>query len=255
MVTFTQLLVLTACTVGILAFVYVNWFTYRGLRREQKRADLEDQFAEGLTFRNEDPDPQLEQIDLQRREEALFYMHQEQVRRLFDAKLDLIRSSADTQNKISLIQAEVVRLRAERDVRAAESGRLERPDDYLALEHQGADPPAAPSGSGGSASATIEPTGGTDVVDAEVVDAPDAAAPRRAEGDGAATSPADDGATDELDEDIDAHERMIELLKAEHERQKTETEQRLAELDQQIRTLPGISVDGWVRSQSQSTKD
>ena len=45
--------------------------------------------------------------DSTRNQEALFYLYEEQVRRFIDAKIAIMRTSAETQNRILLMQAEV----------------------------------------------------------------------------------------------------------------------------------------------------
>ncbi len=219
MITFTQVLVLAACSIGLFAFIFVNWFTYRRLRFEQRRAEaekIERPAGLGLADQGYDQTPGRD-IDLQQRDQALFYMHQEQVRKIFDAKLEIIKSAADAQHKISVIQAEVLKLKAEKDFKLLEDRSDMGDEEAMVLIGQ----PAA----------SVENLPST-------VDSDDS-------GNGVANLPAN----------VNDYERMMQFLAEQQERTKVDVQSRLDELDAQLRALPGQSVDRWVKAQTDSTEE
>lgn len=182
-----QAMVLICAVCGLSLFLYVHVFSFRRLRRQER------------TFNREDARADREVVTAQAgtqlavaggglgapTQEALFYLYHEQVRRFIDAKIDIMRSAAETQNRIMLIQAEVVR-----------------------------------DGGGEPAPMMLE---------------------ARSDGGCEVAMPARRSAAALLDEQLRAA--------------RGETERHLSAIDQQIRTLPGPSLDHWVAAQAGQTAD
>ncbi len=105
----TMFLVVAAC--GLMMFLYIHLFSYRRLRHHERRLDRDDARADRQMAGPPEPGTQLAAIGMApaQAEAALFYLYQEQVRRFIDAKIDIMRSAAETQNRIMVIQAETVR--------------------------------------------------------------------------------------------------------------------------------------------------
>jgi uncharacterized small protein (DUF1192 family) len=144
MITYTQVLLLVSCSVGIILVLFVNWSVFKRMYRDHRVAHLRQA---GMTTVGITPTPVvIHQIQLpgqqtgqavgqplglseEERERALFYQHQEQVRRLFDAKIDLVKSTIETQNRIAVIQAEVIKIEAEKGESPAAQQLLTAPTD------------------------------------------------------------------------------------------------------------------------------
>jgi len=106
-----QTMVLICAVCGLALFLYVHAFSYRRLRHQERSLDREDTRSDRADAAAR-PGTQLA-IDAAPlgapTRDALFYLYHEQVRRFLDAKIDIMRSAAETQNRILLMQAEVVR--------------------------------------------------------------------------------------------------------------------------------------------------
>ncbi len=173
-----MVLVCAAC--GLTLFVYIHVFSYRRLRHQDRHLDREEARADRamMALPEATTQPAVVGMAPAQAEAALFYLYQEQVRRFIDAKIDIMRSAAETQNRILVIQAETVR-------------------------------------------------------NAAALPAPHMPSPHMIEinGDGSAALPAR----------LTEAAPMVEQLHT----VRTETERHLAEIDQQIRSLPGPSLTQW----------
>jgi len=212
-ITMAQVLILLAIAVGLIGFMFMQYFTYRGLRRDAKQAELKrqnprlvdvhqtshGQIIDRLSDRQEETVPS---EDHSGKNQALYYLHQEQMRRLMDAKLEMIRSTIETQNKISLLKAEVARLKAERDYKQAEPGQAGEQTRHALVE-----PPegAAAAGNG----------------------------------------------TDNLGRLIEQHEQTLEALIDAQKDLKQEVEERIQVLESEIKAMPGSSPEAWATEQLQ----
>ena len=176
-----QTMVLSCAAVGLLMFLYIHLFSFRRLRHHERRIDRDEARADRDLAATPEPGTQLASVGMApaQSEAALFYLYQEQVRRFIDAKIDIMRSAVETQNRIMVIEAETVRnaaaLPAPPTIEIAANGELAR-------EH-------------------------------------------------ALIVPARRSASSLLADQL----RMV----------RNETERHLAEIDQQIRALPGPSLDHW----------
>jgi len=105
----TMVLICAAC--GLTMFLYVHLFSYRRLRRQERRLDRDEARSDRETAAAPEPGCQLAAVGMApaQAEAALFYLYQEQVRRFIDAKIDIMRSAAEAQNRILVIQAETAR--------------------------------------------------------------------------------------------------------------------------------------------------
>lgn len=224
MLAITQILVVAACAAGLFVFIFVNWFTFRRLQHEHRRV-LEDKIERPidrvqLVYAEEDSRLSIEAMEREK-EMALFYMHQEQVRRLLDAKIDVIRNTAETHNRIALVQAEVVKLAAEKEVRLAENGMIDgeisRP---MTIEHH----PIMDVAEDGSASLVVGDPCNLPV-------AANAAGPTSQVG------------------------QLLGTLSQQQQAMRSETERQLELIDSQMHSLPGKSMAGWVESQRNSQRD
>jgi|GEM_PF-3861404 len=274
MVTYTQLLILVACTAGLAVFVFINWITYRRLHRDPGVLDAQPvtvlvQAAPQIESRSEG-------FSEEERERALFYMHQEQIRRLCDAKIEVVKSVVATQNRIAVIQADVIRLQAEKELHMlASSG----PEPVM-ISHERDDGERAAGlratrvGSAGATGASAQsigqaapgkpqaasssdegdhPSSGLDgeleEVEGEVVDA--SAVPTASSARSAPSTAQTMNGDAEAPDDPDVI--RINQLREEQEHLGMEAKARLAEIDAQIRTLAGASTEAWMREQAVAT--
>ncbi|MEI6558732.1 MAG: hypothetical protein WCO00_10020 [Rhodospirillaceae bacterium] len=97
-----QSMVIIFCLCGLLMFLYVHLFSTRRIKRlavELRRGDV----------RQDGGDPGLAGEALPRLAAPtlrdLIYLQQEQVRRITDAKIEIIRSAANTENQMLLMHA------------------------------------------------------------------------------------------------------------------------------------------------------
>ena len=107
-----QTMVLTCAACGLLMFLYIHLFSFRRLRHHERRIDRDEAWADRSLAQGEaKAGTQLAPVGMapEQAEAALFYLYQEQVRRFIDAKIDIMRSAVETQNRIMVIQAETVR--------------------------------------------------------------------------------------------------------------------------------------------------
>ena len=171
-------------------FLYVHLFSYRRLRRQEHRLDRDEARADRAEAAVPEPGTALAAPGLApaQTEAVLFCLYQEQVRRFIDAKIDIMRAAADTQNRLVLIHAET-----EREA-------VRRGGTIIDLEPEALDPEGAPLRS--------------------------ALLPARRE----QTA----GVFDQL--------RTV----------RSETERHLAEIDQQIRALPGPSLHQWAAAMDEA---
>lgn len=214
-ITMAQVLILLAIGVGLVGFAFMQYFTYRGLRRDAKHAAYQrknprlvdvHQTAQGrvidrLTNQEEEVAPAESGTS---RNQALFYLHQEQMRRFMDAKLEILRATVDTQNKISLLKAEIARLKAERDFKQAEGGHAGEQTRYaLAQPADGSSPTGNVTGNG----------------------------------------------SDNLSRLIERHEETLDALIASQQEIKQEAEEKLQALESELKALPGSSPEAWAEEQ------
>ncbi|MEI6559761.1 MAG: hypothetical protein WCO00_15260 [Rhodospirillaceae bacterium] len=179
-----QTMVLTCAACGLVMFLYIHLFTFRRLRHQERRFDRDEARADRELGAAAEPGTQLAVAGMMpaQTEAAMFYLYQEQVRRFIDAKIDIMRNAAETQNRIMVIQAETLRNTASRP----------------ALQ-------------------TID----IDLDGSQIADGPTMLPARREE----------------------AFPLSDQLRAA-----RAETERHLAEIDQQIRSLPGPSLNQWVNA-------
>jgi len=182
-----QTMVLICAVCGLLMFIYIHVFSYRRLHRAERRMNRDDA-REDRELANAQPQSQAVMLAMPAgaSQEALFYLYHEQVRRFIDAKIDIMRNAAETQNRILLIQAE-----------AMKNGAME--PGPLLLE--------ARSGDG------------------------------------------------EYEVAVPARQGNVSMLSEQLRTARSETERHLSEIDQQIRSLPGPSLDQWVMAQARHTAD
>ncbi|MEI8395456.1 MAG: hypothetical protein WCF85_12015 [Rhodospirillaceae bacterium] len=185
MIIVAQTMVLTCAVCGLLMFIYINLFSYRRLRRQERQLDRADDRIDRVQAEASTA-MVVSGMNGAFGQEALFYLYQEQVRRFIDAKIDIMRSSAETQNRILLMQAEVVR------------NSSAQPSGPMLLE-------ASPSGE--MLPATI----------------PQSSSPRP----------------------------EIMMLSEQMRTARAETDRHLAAIDEQMRSLPGPSIDHWVAAQNE----
>lgn len=181
-----QTMVLICAVCGLLMFLYIHVFSFRRLRRQERRMNREDARDDRASAAVE---PQAQTVvpalSAGASQEALFNLYHEQVRRFIDAKIDIMRSAAETQNRILVIQAEAIR-----------DGAVEPAP--LLLE----------AGADGSCAVAV---------------------------------PVARHGVSRLSEQLHLARR--------------ETEHHLSEIDQQIRSLPGPSLDQWVTAQARQSAD
>ncbi len=106
-----QGVLLLGSAVGIALFVYANVFIFKRLLGFDKRITRQE--AIELAAIPATPQPvttQVLMIDSNPRgaEETLYLLYQEQLRRFIDAKIDIMRSTAETQNQVMLLQAQAM---------------------------------------------------------------------------------------------------------------------------------------------------
>lgn len=220
MLAYSQILVVAAVTIGLVLFIFVNYFVVRRLQLDERRSRMNIEQPNAVSMEEVTPQRSPEEIERER-ELALFYMHQEQVRRLVDAKIDIIKDSAETNNKIALIQAEVAKINAEKEVRMIESGMSPAQPQMLSLAHGGVVDVDEDSDGSMIAMEAETPKGGTKWG-------------RHA-----------DDEDDSLTGDLSKQQRSVRY----------ESERQLAELEEQMHGLPGRSMSGWVRAQQESNRD
>ncbi|MEI7607022.1 MAG: hypothetical protein WCJ64_06530 [Rhodospirillaceae bacterium] len=111
MLVVAQTMVLVCAGCGLMMFLYVHLFSYRRLRRQEHRLDRDEARADRAEAAVPEPGTALAAPGLApaQTEAALFCLYQEQVRRFIDAKIDIMRAAADTQNRLVLIHAETER--------------------------------------------------------------------------------------------------------------------------------------------------
>ncbi len=192
-----QGVLLLGSVVGLVLFVYANLFIFKRLLGFDKRISRQE--AISLAAMPAAPQTavstQVVMIDANPRdtEETLYLMYQEQLRRFIDAKIDIMRSTAETQNRVMLLQAQAMcNASAQRGPLTLDSRADREGIRYL--------PAMVPAG--------------------------------------------DDG--EESDEMmVPARRDPLGALMEQHEVIRDETKRRLAEIDEQMRTLPGPSLNGW----------
>ncbi|MBI1208347.1 MAG: hypothetical protein GC191_13815 [Azospirillum sp.] len=179
----TTLTIIGACIAGIVFFAYMKIFLYMKYRQAHEKA-LKDAADRPLqeAARQADLDAQREEEkERQRHEQVLYLMHQEQIRRLLDHKMEIVKSVAAAQNQLTATRADIVRLLAQSRLKLIESG-------------QSGNPAA--------------------------------------------------------EEAMAAYEREIDEMVHQQEEMKKNAEQRLAEIDAQIRAMPGGSTEAWIAGQN-----
>ena len=198
MLVIAQSMVLICAVCGLAMYLYIHVFSFRRLRHQERRFGREDA-NEARANAKADTETQVAVITAGAGygRDALFYLYQEQIRRFIDAKIDILRASAETQNRILLMEAEAIR-------------------DGVALP-----PPCR------FEPATITATNDTDTDVVVMVPVPfPAPAPQEPS-----------------------------LLSERFQAVRRETERNLAEIDQQIRSLPGPSLDHWVMAETLRSAD
>ncbi len=107
-----QGVLLMGSLVGIVLFVYANVFIFKRLLGFDKRISRQEaiQLAEMPAVPQTAVTTQVLMIESNPRstEETLYIAYQEQMRRFIDAKIDIMRSTAETQNRVMLIQAQAM---------------------------------------------------------------------------------------------------------------------------------------------------
>jgi len=107
-----QGVLLMGSVVGIVLFVYANVFIFKRLLGFDKRITRQEAIAlaEMPTAPQTAVSTQVVMIDANPRstEETVYLMYQEQLRRFIDAKIDIMRSTAETQNRVMLLQAQAM---------------------------------------------------------------------------------------------------------------------------------------------------
>lgn len=191
---------------GLFLFVYANAFIVKRLVRADRRIGREEVRMEAAqlqagasTSTAVSTQLALPEPSGRNTEEALYLMYQEQVRRFIDAKIDIMKSTAETQNRILLLQAQAM---------------------ASTTVHHG---PAQIEGAAGG-------RGGIHYLPAMTAAAGDA---------------------DEMA--VPAKRDVLSVLMEQHEVLRSEARDRLDEIDHQIRTLPGPSMDAWVMAQAHQT--
>ncbi len=106
-----QSMALTCAGCGLLMFIYIHFFSYRRLRYQGRHMECDEARNNRQMEVASDPGQQIALVGMApaQADAALFYLYQEQVRRFIDAKIDILRNAAETQNRILVIQAETVR--------------------------------------------------------------------------------------------------------------------------------------------------
>ncbi|CAK0779324.1 hypothetical protein CCP2SC5_80030 [Azospirillaceae bacterium] len=197
MVMFGKGLVLIAAMGGIIFLLFIKLLSFKGLRYDQEQAKQQRIMTPEQRIAERAEIARIEREEQSRlmQEQSLFYMHQEQVKRFFDAKLEIVRSITDAQNRISVIQAEIARTRIDGEMRMIEYGHKQRTDNNTQYDPE---------------------------------NDPDLEAMRKAK--------------------IVHEEQLHEMIRLQ-EATKYEAERRLMDLDNEIRRLPGASIDNWVGHQ------
>lgn len=208
MVTISQSLVVISCLCGILFFIYVNFFSYARLQLDKRRMirEANEEERRAVEADRQAALPALPAFNREQAEESMYYLYQEQVRRLIDAKIDILRSMSDTQNRIALMQAEVARNTSQRDLLMVQSRVAGQ--EVLSLPEPAAEGEYA-----------------DDHRDAEVLQGGSVVV-------------------------FKPRERAMNSLIEQQKLAREEAERRLAMIDEQMRSLPGASLDRWVASQS-----
>ena len=194
-----QGVLLLGSVVGLVLFVYANVFIFKRLVGSDKRISRQEAvaLAEIPATPQTAVSTQVVMIDANPRstEETLFLLYQEQLRRFIDAKIDIMRSASETQNRVMLLQAQ-----------AMCNSTVQR--EPLTIEN------SAASRDGIRYLPTMVPAGS----DAE-----------------------------EADEEVmvPARRDVLGVLMEHHEAVRDETRRRLEEIDEQMRSIPGPSMNGW----------
>ncbi len=106
-----QGVLLLGSAVGIALFVYANVFIFKRLLGFDKRISRQEAIdLADMPTTSQAVTTQVVMIDANPRstEESLYLMYQEQLRRFIDAKIDIMRSTAETQNRVMLLQAQAM---------------------------------------------------------------------------------------------------------------------------------------------------
>ncbi len=201
-----QGVLLFGSVVGLFLFVYANVFIFKRLLGFDKRISRQEAIAlaETPTTANTTVTTQVVMFDSNPRDtaETLFLLYQEQLRRFIDAKIDIMRSTAETQNRVMLLQAQAMcNTTAQRTPLTIESAAANR-DSIRYLP-------------------TMVPAGG-DMVTSD-----------------------DSMSGDDMDLMVPGRRDVLGALMEHHEVIRTETKRQLDEIDEQMRTLPGPSMEGW----------
>ena len=111
MLVIAQGMVLICASCGLLMYLYIHVFSFRRLRHQERRLDRDESRLDREMAVSSETGSKLTAVGMApaQTEAALFYLYQEQLRRFIDAKIDIMRSSAETQNRIMVIEAETVR--------------------------------------------------------------------------------------------------------------------------------------------------
>ena len=195
-----QGVLLMGSLVGIVLFVYANVFIFKRLLGFDKRISRQEAIAlaEMPAAPQTAVTTQVLMIESNPRstEETLFIAYQEQLRRFIDAKIDIMRSTAETQNRVMLLQAQAMcnttAQRAPLTIESSSAGR----DGIHYLP-------------------TMVPAGG------------------------------DMGEDEDGEMTVPGRRDVLGTLMEHHEVIRDETQRRLEEIDEQMRSLPGPSMAGW----------
>ena len=103
-------IMLAGAAFGVIVFIYANVFIVRRLYGHDRRLSRTEAMACQAAAATTLPSTEVISTEpsLAVSQEAMFYLYHEQVRRFIDAKIDIMRSTAETQNRIMLMQAQAV---------------------------------------------------------------------------------------------------------------------------------------------------
>jgi len=118
------LLIIGVCIAGIVFFAYLKIYLFVRYRRlhDQAMREAEARAVRETEARQQLQENQHDQEESRRRGQVLFLMHQEQVRRLIDAKIDVVRTLAAAQARLTTVRAELIQRHSEILLRIAETG-------------------------------------------------------------------------------------------------------------------------------------
>jgi len=189
---------------GLFLFLYANVFIVKRLVRADRRisrveVQMEAAVTEPQTSTAVSTQVALPELAGRNVEDALYLMYHEQVRRFIDAKIDIMKSTAETQNRILLLQAQ-----------AMASTTVQR------------GPAMIETGTGDRGAIRYLPA-----MKAESEDEDDLAVPGKRD--------------------------VLSVLMEQHEVLRSQAQDRLEEIDHQIRSLPGPSMDAWAMAQAHQT--